>query len=67
MRDATPLMPKWCAQWGFQMKTNYAAVVVAAIVYWLLGAVWYGALFSKQWMALENMSAEKAASLGQVR
>ena len=29
------------------MKPNYMAVVVAAVVYWLLGAVWYGFLFSK--------------------
>ena len=48
------------------MKTNYAAVVVAAIAYWLLGAVWYGMLFSKPWMALENMSMEQAKSMNPV-
>jgi hypothetical protein len=48
------------------MKTNYAAVVVAAIAYWLLGAVWYGVLFSKPWMALENMSVEQAKSMNPV-
>lgn len=48
------------------MKTNYAAIVVSAVVYWLMGAVWYGVLFSKQWMALENMSAEKASSMNPV-
>jgi len=45
------------------MKTNYAAVVVSAVVYWLLGAVWYGFLFNKPWMELEQMTAEKAASM----
>jgi hypothetical protein len=45
------------------MKTNYAAVFVAAIAYWLLGAVWYGVLFSKPWMALENISIEQAKSM----
>jgi hypothetical protein len=45
------------------MKTNYAAVIVAAIAYWLLGAVWYGVLFSKSWMALENISMEQAKSM----
>jgi len=35
------------------MKTNYLAVLVAAVVYWLLGAVWYGMLFNKAWMRLE--------------
>jgi hypothetical protein len=48
------------------MKTNYAAVVVSAVVYWLLGAVWYGILFSKPWMALEQMTAEKAGSMNPV-
>jgi len=40
------------------MRTNYAAVVVAAIAYFLLGWLWYGVLFSKQWMALEQMTVE---------
>jgi len=48
------------------MKTNYAAVVVAAVAYWVLGAVWYRVLFSKPWMALENMSAEQVKSLNPV-
>jgi surface polysaccharide O-acyltransferase-like enzyme len=48
------------------MKTNYAAVFIAAIAYWLLGAVWYGMLFSKPWMALENISVEQAKSLNPV-
>jgi hypothetical protein len=51
---------------GDAMKTNYVAVVVAAIAYWLLGAVWYGVLFSKPWMALENMSMEQAKSMNPV-
>jgi hypothetical protein len=48
------------------MKTNYAAVVVAAIAYWMLGAVWYGVLFSKPWMELEHMSMEQAKSMNPV-
>jgi hypothetical protein len=48
------------------MKTNYAAVFIAAIAYWLLGAVWYGVLFSKPWMALENISIEQAKSINPV-
>jgi len=48
------------------MKTNYAAVFVAALAYWLLGAVWYGMLFSKPWMALENISIEQAKSMNPV-
>ncbi len=48
------------------MKTNYAAVIVAALAYWLLGAVWYGMVFGKQWMVLENMSMEQAKSMNPV-
>lgn len=48
------------------MKTNYAAVVVAAIAYWLLGAVWYGVLFGARWMVLENVSMEQAKTLNPV-
>ena len=45
------------------MKTNYLAVIVAAIVYWLLGVVWFGMLFSKPWMQLEHISEEQAAAM----
>ena len=38
------------------MRTNYPAVVVSAALYWLLGAVWFGVLFSKPWVALEHLS-----------
>jgi hypothetical protein len=48
------------------MKTNYAAVVVAAIAYWLLGALWYGVLFGARWMVLENVSMEQAKSMNPV-
>jgi Na+/proline symporter len=48
------------------MKTNYPAVLVSAIVYWLLGAVWFGMLFAKPWMALEHMTEEQARSLNPV-
>jgi surface polysaccharide O-acyltransferase-like enzyme len=48
------------------MKINYAAVFISAIAYWLLGAVWYGVLFSKPWMALENISIEQAKSMNPV-
>jgi hypothetical protein len=48
------------------MRTNYPAVIVAAIAYWILGAVWYGVLFSKPWMALEHMTIEQAQSVSPV-
>jgi hypothetical protein len=48
------------------MRTNYAAVIVAAIAYWILGAVWYGILFNKPWMALEHITVEQAQSVSPV-
>lgn len=48
------------------MKTNHAAVVAAAIAYWLLGALWYGVLFGKPWMVLEHISMEQAQSMSPV-
>ncbi|HKV05240.1 MAG TPA: DUF1761 domain-containing protein [Candidatus Acidoferrales bacterium] len=48
------------------MRTNYLAVVVCAIAYWLLGALWYAVLFSKPWTALEHMSEAQANSMNPV-
>jgi hypothetical protein len=48
------------------VKTNYAAVVVSAVAYWLLGAVWYGFLFSKPWMELEHLTEEQAKAMNPV-
>ncbi len=45
------------------MRTNYPAVIVAAIAFWLLGGIWYGVLFSKPWLALEHMTIEQARSV----
>jgi len=45
------------------MKTNYLAVAVAAIAYWVLGAVWFGVLFTKPWMQLENIPTEQVAAM----
>jgi Protein of unknown function (DUF1761) len=48
------------------VKTNYPAVVVAAVVYWFMGALWFGVLFAKPWMALERMTEEQARSANPV-
>ena len=42
------------------MRTNYPAVVVAAIAYFVLGGLWYGVLFNKAWMELEHATVEQA-------
>lgn len=45
------------------MKTNYLAVVVCAVAYWMLGGLWYGLLFGPRWMALENLPVEQGKSM----
>lgn len=40
------------------MKINYPAVVVAAILHWILGAVWYG-IFSNKFIELMAFTPEQ--------
>jgi hypothetical protein len=48
------------------MKTNYPAIVVSAVVYWILGALWFGVIFSRPWMALEHVTEEQARSVNPI-
>lgn len=45
------------------MKINYPAVLVSALAYWMLGALWFGVLFGPRWMALENLTVEQGKSM----
>jgi hypothetical protein len=40
---------------------NYLAVLVAAISSMVVGSLWYGPLFGKQWMALMGVTKESMA------
>jgi len=42
---------------------NWLAVVVAAAASWILGAIWYAALFGKAWGRLHAFSDEKMQQL----
>lgn len=44
------------------MKIKYPAVLVAAIVHWILGAVWYG-VFTNRFVALMEWTPEKMAAV----
>src|SRR5260221_14675065 len=46
------------------MKLNYPAILVSAIAYWMLGALWSGLLFGARWMVLENITVEQARAGG---
>ncbi len=45
------------------MKINYPAVVVSAIAYWILGALWYSPLlFARPFIALMRWTPEQVAA-----
>ena len=51
------------------IPVNYLAVVAAAVASMILGYIWYGPLFGKQWMALSGktmseMDAAKTKGVG---
>jgi hypothetical protein len=45
------------------MKTNYWAVLVAGVAYWILGALWFGLIFGKTWVALENIPPDQLQTM----
>lgn len=45
-------------------QINYLAVLVSAVVIFLLGGLWYSVLFSKQWVALQGRTMEDAKASG---
>ena len=51
------------------VNVNYLAIFVSAIASMILGYIWYGPLFGKQWMALsgfskDSLDAAKAKGMG---
>jgi heme/copper-type cytochrome/quinol oxidase subunit 2 len=40
----------------FCSHANWLAIIVAALVYFILGALWYSLFFQKPWMAGHNIS-----------
>lgn len=40
-------------------QVNYLAVLVAAVVFWVIGALWYTVLFGKAWMAESGKTPEE--------
>jgi hypothetical protein len=41
------------------MHVSYLWIVIAAVVMWLLGALWYGVIFKKSWHKLVFAEGEK--------
>src|SRR5579859_8125822 len=54
---------------GFSMNflhVNILAVLVAAVVQWLLGYLWYGVIFKKDYQALVQTDSAKTPNAGGV-
>ena len=43
---------------SFISEINWLAVLVAAVAYFMLGALWYGSLFSKKWVAYQGINMD---------
>lgn len=43
-----------------QVSISFVAVLIATFSKQVLGAIWYGPLFGKHWLALTNMTPEQA-------
>lgn len=41
-------------------NTNFLAVILATIVFFVIGAIWYGVLFEAQWLKAAGMTAAEA-------
>ena len=40
-------------------ELNYLAILVTAVVIWVIGAIWYSMLFGKVWMAAHGYTPEQ--------
>lgn len=47
-----------------QVDVNYLAVIVAAVLQIVLGFLWYGPIFGKQWMGYMKMTPSQASQQG---
>lgn len=48
-----------------EIAVNYLAIAVATIINTVLGTLWYGPLFGRQWMHEMGFTAEKIQSMAQ--
>lgn len=49
----------------FLSDLNYPAILVAAVAYFIIGAIWYSPMmFAKKWQGYVNMPADAAKGMG---
>jgi hypothetical protein len=49
-----------------QVKINYLAVTVSTVVFFLLGWLWYGVLFSSLWMQYNGITMEQSPAMSEI-
>jgi hypothetical protein len=49
------------------MEINYLAVIVSAIWAMVLGAIWYGPLFGKQWMKIVGINSKDKKAMAKMK
>jgi hypothetical protein len=49
---------------GEQMRIKYPAVIVATLVHYILGGLWYSVLFPNKFLQFINWSPEKVEAMG---
>jgi len=49
-----------------EVHVNYLAVLAAAVASYIIGAIWYGAIFSKVWVRLTGITDMKPAPVNMV-
>lgn len=49
-----------------ELQVNYLAVAAAAVASYIIGAIWYGAIFSKVWIRLTGITDMKPAPVNMV-
>lgn len=47
----------------FEVTVNWLAIIIAAAVTFIIGWLWYGPIFGKTWMRLNNVKMEGSPSM----
>ncbi len=48
----------------FGIDINFLALIISAVISMIIGALWYGPIFGKQWMVLVGKTEEQIANSG---
>src|SRR5690349_13548372 len=65
LHPAVPSLPRPLRSLPMPQGTNYLAVLVCAVIIFMLGGLWYSPmLFAKRWVALQGKTMEEMQAAG---